>query len=146
MIERASIERASGAHAALLAEIHAAAFPAPDVWSRDVMSLQLDLPTTFGLIHAAGGFILGRVTVDEAEVLTIAVIPAQRRAGLGARLLRAAMDHAARAWATTMFLEVAVTNQPARALYEAHGFVRVGLRRHYYSDGTDALVLRAPLV
>ena len=146
MIERASIEQASGAHAALLAEIHAAAFPAPDVWSRNVISLQLDLPTTFGLIDPAGGFILGRVTVDEAEILTIAVIPTQRRRGLGTRLLCAAMDHAAHMGATTMFLEVAVTNHAARRLYDAHGFIDVGLRRHYYSDGSDALVLRAPLV
>ena len=44
-----------------------------------------------------------------------------------------------------MFLEVAVTNHAARALYAAHGFTEAGLRRHYYSDGTDALILRSTL-
>ena len=44
-----------------------------------------------------------------------------------------------------MFLEVAVTNEAARALYAAHGFTAGRLRRRYYSDGTDALILRSTL-
>ena len=44
-----------------------------------------------------------------------------------------------------MFLEVAVTNDAARALYVRHGFTEAGLRRRYYTDGTDALILRSTL-
>ena len=109
------------------------------------MLLQLEVPATFGLIHSRGGMILGRVAADEAEILTLAVNPGQRRRGIGSALLRAAMDRAASLGATTMFLEVAVTNDPARALYAAHGFTEAGMRRHYYSDGTDALILRSTL-
>ena len=89
--------------------------------------------------------ILARVAADEAEILTLAVDPGQRRRGLGSALLRAAMDRAAGLGAMSMFLEVAVTNHAARALYAAHGFIEAGLRRRYYSDGTDALVLRSTL-
>ena len=56
------------------------------------MLLQLELPATFGLIHPLGGMILGRVAADEAEILTLAVAPAQRRRGIGSALLRAAME------------------------------------------------------
>ncbi len=87
--------------------------------------------------------ILARVAADEAEILTLAVAPPSRRAGLGAALLRAAMRHAGRVGARTMFLEVAVTNGAARALYASFGFREAGLRRGYYIDGTDALVLRS---
>ena len=55
------------------------------------------------------------------------------------------MARAANLGATLMFLEVAVTNDAARALYAAHGFTEAGLRRHYYTDGTDALILRSTL-
>jgi ribosomal-protein-alanine N-acetyltransferase len=55
------------------------------------------------------------------------------------------MNRAAAQGAVAMFLEVAVTNTAARALYAAHGFTEAGLRRRYYSDGTDALVLRSTL-
>ena len=133
------------AHAALLAEIHAAAFPPAESWSRDVIALQLELPTTFALLHSAGGFVMARAVADEAEILTLAVIPAFRRQGLGRRLLGAAMTRAAVLGAAAMFLEVATTNHAARGLYVAMGFVESGLRRRYYADGTDALVLRSTL-
>jgi ribosomal-protein-alanine N-acetyltransferase len=140
-----TIERAGLAHAAVMAEIHRAAFPPKEAWSRDVMLLHLELPTTIGFVHASGGMILARVAADESEILTLAVVPACRRQGIGAALLRIAMAHAAERGATSMILEVAVTNQAARALYLAHGFTEAGLRRHYYADGTDALILRSTL-
>src|SRR5258708_25571952 len=104
------IARATPAHAEVLAEIHRAAFPSGEAWSRDVILLQLELPTTFGLMHSLSGMILFRVAADEAEILTLAVVPDRRRLGLGSALLRAAMDLAATLGAGSMFLEVAVTN------------------------------------
>ena len=139
------IEPATPAHADVLAAIHRTAFARGEAWSRDVMALQLEVPATFGMIHSLGGMILGRVAADEAEILTLAVTPAQRRQGIGSALLGAAMDRAAGQGAVSMFLEVAVTNDAARAMYAAHGFVEAGLRRHYYTDGTDALILRSTL-
>ena len=136
---------ATVAHAAVFADIHAAAFPPAEAWSRDVMALQLDLPTTLGLLSEEGGFILARAVADEAEILTLAVLPSRRRLGLGGRLLRAAMAHCAGSGATSMFLEVATTNHEARGLYTKLGFEEAGLRRRYYLDGTDALVLRSTL-
>ncbi len=145
MDETAGLSVATVAHAAVFAEIHAAAFPPADAWSRDVMSLQLELPTTLGLFSDSGGLVLARTVADEAEILTLAVLPALRRRGLGERLLRAAMARCARSGAASMFLEVATTNHPARGLYKKLGFEEAGLRRRYYSDGTDALVLRSTL-
>jgi ribosomal-protein-alanine N-acetyltransferase len=143
--DEGELQTASSAHAAVMAEIHRAAFPPAESWSRDVVLLQLELPTTFGFVHSRGGMILARVAADEAEILTLAVHPAKRRQGLGAALLRAAMRRAAALGATSMFLEVAVTNRAARDLYAAHGFAESGLRRRYYTDGSDALVLRSTL-
>jgi ribosomal-protein-alanine N-acetyltransferase len=140
-----TIETATRAHAGVLAAIHRAAFPRAEAWSSDVMLLQLEMPATFGLVHSLGGMILGRVAADEAEILTLAVSPGQRRRGVGSALLRAAMDRAAALGAAFMFLEVAVTNDAARALYAAHGFTEAGRRRRYYTDGTDALILRSTL-
>jgi ribosomal-protein-alanine N-acetyltransferase len=128
-----------------MATIHSAACPPNEAWSREVMLLQLGMPTTFGLVHSLGGMILGRVVADEAEILTLAVDPGERRVGVGSALLSAAMHRAASLGASSMFLEVAVTNHAAQALYAAHGFTGAGLRRRYYTDGTDALILRSTL-
>jgi ribosomal-protein-alanine N-acetyltransferase len=136
---------ASQAHIQVLAAIHADAFPEGERWSAEVMSAQLALPGGFGVLADEGGMLLARTAADEAEILTLAVAQASRRRGLARALVRAAMEMAASRGATAMFLEVAAHNEAARALYEGLGFVRVGLRRFYYPNGADALVLRAVL-
>jgi ribosomal-protein-alanine N-acetyltransferase len=139
------IEIATWHHAGVMADIHRTAFPPTEAWSRDVMLLQLGVPAIFGLIYSRFGMVLARVAADEAEILTLAVEPGQRRRGIGSALLGAAMARANGLGAASMFLEVAVTNAAARTLYAAHGFTQAGLRRHYYTDGTDALILRSTL-
>ena len=129
----------------VLAAIHATAFSAGDAWSRDVFDLQLAMPNVFGLIHRDGGLILMRQAADEADVLTLAVVPAARRGGIANALLLEAIGEAARRGVRTVFLEVSTTNSAARALYTKTGFSRVGLRRLYYADRSDALVLRLDL-
>ncbi len=130
----------------MLAALHAAACPPAEAWGPDAMRLQLELPGCFGLLEPGGrGAVLARVAADEAEVLTLAVLPAARRRGLGGALLAAAAREAARRGARTLFLEVAEGNAAARALYAAAGFAPVGRRPRYYPGGADALVLRLDL-
>lgn len=125
-----------------LAAIHAEAFKAP--WSASALAELLASPGVLAVAEA-DGFILIRVVADEAEILTLAVRPTARRAGLGARLVEAATVRAAALGAERMFLEVADSNAAARALYARSGFVEMGRRRGYYAhtDGRreDALTL-----
>ena len=79
----------------------------------------------------------------EAYVQTIAVQPTHQRAGIGTGLLNALIDESSRRGCTTLDLEVRADNDVAIALYERHGFARVGVRRRYYQpSGTDAVVMR----
>lgn len=128
-----------------MATIHAAAFSAQEAWGPDVFGLQLALPNVFGLLYCSSGMILVRVAADEAEILTLAVVPADRRVGVGGVLVREATIRAAAIGARTVFLEVSVANIAARGLYSRAGFVQCGRRLHYYSDASDALVLRLDL-
>ncbi|AZQ69787.1 GNAT family N-acetyltransferase [Silicimonas algicola] len=93
-------------------------------------------------------FALGRVALDEAELLTIAVHRDVRRRGLGAETL-AAFEAAARGRsASRAFLEVAATNAPARALYARAGWSEDGVRRAYYraaSGRIDAILMSKTL-
>jgi GNAT superfamily N-acetyltransferase len=54
-----------------------------------------------------------------------------RRRGVGARLLRAARDHALRTGAARLALSTAVTNTAAQALYERDGWRRDTAFLHY---------------
>ncbi len=123
-----------------MALLHAAAFPFHDRWSAAAFAAQLALPGVFGLLDERGGLALARAVADEAEVLTIAVHPEARRLGIGRALLTAVLSEAARRGAETVFLEVAESNAPARALYDSLAFNPVGRRTGYYASA-DALVL-----
>ena len=125
-------------HAALLAEIHAAAFPPGERWDAAAMAGLLAMPGAFGLLDDRGGFVLARAAGGEAELLTVAVAPPVRRHGVGRALVAGVLDRLG----GPVFLEVAADNQAARGLYGDAGFVACGRRQDYYGPGRDALVLR----
>ena len=132
----------TAATAARLADLHAGAFSAP--WDAAAFESLLGQAGVFA-IEAPEGFILIRSVADEAEILTLAVEPAARRRGVGARLVREGAAAAAARGATRLFLEVADDNPAALALYAGAGFAEAGRRPGYYArpDGRrqDALIL-----
>ncbi len=80
--------------------------------------------------------------LDELHINNLAVLPAYRRAGIGAALLTHVLDAGARMGARRATLEVRRSNEAARQLYERFGFSIVGVREGYYSNPVeDALVL-----
>ncbi|MFN0265176.1 ribosomal protein S18-alanine N-acetyltransferase [Tepidamorphus sp. 3E244] len=136
--------------AAEIAALHRRADPPG--WSLDAWRGQLAQPATCCIGGWLDGTLVGFVTLGiaagEAEVLMIAVDPAHRNAGLARKLLRHALELAAERGAQTCFLEVAVDNAPACALYARCGFSQVAVRKGYYARGkgvVDALVLARPL-
>ena len=108
----------------------------------------LSPPATPQAAQDLKGFALGRVTLDEAELLTIAVSPERRRQGIGRACLTAFEAEAQRRGAETAYLEVAASNIAALALYERAGWARHGTREGYYraKDGrVDAILMRKHL-
>jgi ribosomal-protein-alanine N-acetyltransferase len=95
------------------------------------------------------GFILSRMAVDEAEILSVAVAPARRGRGFSRRLLDLHLRRLAGIGVRRVFLEVDEGNIPARKLYARAGFRDVGRRETYYQDqrarSAAALVLRRDL-
>ena len=131
-----------------LAALHVAAFTTPRPWSAAEFASLLAEPSVF-VIARPDAFIVGRVVVDEAEILTIAVASAARRQGIGAGLISDFAQQAAKRGATHAFLEVAADNTAALALYAKAGFAPVGRRRGYFHTPqgrqTDALVMSRSL-
>lgn len=130
-----------------LAALHASAFTHSRPWSAAEFAALLDQPAVFATTHAAG-FALGRITLDEVELLTIAVGPDERRKGIGGRILDQFLATARARGGRIVFLEVDARNAAALALYHGRGFACVGQRRGYYgagADRSDALVLQLTL-
>ena len=96
---------------------------------------------------SVSGFIVARRVASDLEVLNFAVAPAQRRCGVGAALLNAALAWGSTFAAEKAFLEVRVSNLAAIRFYERHGFEVTGRRPRYYTAPIeDALVLAASCV
>jgi ribosomal-protein-alanine N-acetyltransferase len=95
------------------------------------------------------GFIVGQIAADEAEILSIGVLPRFQHRGVGRLLVEALARAVKRAEVRRLFLEVAADNQAAFELYRALGFTAVGMRQGYYARPgaapQDALVLALPL-
>ena len=123
-----------------LAEMEAICFSGTlNTWSESQFRSHLENPNGITISDEAG-FIVGRVAADEAELLTLGILPAMRRKGHGGRLLRSFEVMAAKMGAKEAFLEVAANNAAAIALYSRHGFQQVGCRRDYYSRGRTLAV------
>lgn len=134
MIELAS---AGAADADTVDRIMAAAFDPQygEAWTRSQCIGILAMPgvwlTLARVDGFAAGFALTRAIMDEAELLLIAVDPARRRAGVGGALLRGVIADCRARGVARLHLEVRANN-PAIALYAAHGFAPAGVRRNYY--------------
>jgi ribosomal-protein-alanine N-acetyltransferase len=115
-------------------------------WTRQDFAGLLASPGVAGWLIDEIGVALCRLAADEAELLTIAVMPEHRRAGAGRRLLEAATAWARDGGAQALFLEVGTDNPAARALYDRAGFQVVGGRRGYYARAggapADAVIMR----
>lgn len=151
MIERAffRLETFGDRAPAILASLHARAFPEKEVWSETEICDVLAMSGVSGWVAVCKGtpcgFVLIRQCLEEAEVLTLAVDPDFQRQSVGRALMGEAMTFLKEQGAERLFLEVSINNQAAKALYQRLQFEPCGHRKRYYPDGSDALVLRYDL-
>lgn len=145
-----TIETADPSAAGHIAALHQTLFDSP--WDAEAFRTLMAghgalclLARQPGSGDVLAGFILCQAAADEAEVLSLAVTRAEQRRGIARELVEAALPHLRLAGATRLYLEVADDNIPARALYQALGFVECARRNNYYRDGrtapVDAIVL-----
>lgn len=83
---------------------------------------------------------------DQGELANIAVEARYRGQRIGAMLLDHALETAASRGVESVYLEVRVSNDAARQMYESRGFEQIGVRRNYYDrPREDACVLMTRL-
>jgi len=134
--------------------IDQACFPAGISYSRAELRLYMRRRASFTLIAVSGepdaaiaGFIVAEAGARaRGHIITIDVIAAARRFGMGSLLLRAAEDRLISAGCRSVELETAVDNAAALLFYKRHGYSVVTTYPRYYSNGVDASVLEKTLV
>ena len=83
------------------------------------------------------GFCILQPVLDEANLLLMAIDPAQQGQGLGYQLLEASVVMLKNN-PVQIFLEVRESNQAAIKLYEKSGFHQIDLRKNYYPNANGS--------
>lgn len=134
-----------------LAELERTCFAA-DAWSKSmilssirqpyayvwiVQDLQMQKIIAYAVLYLAG---------EEGDIANIAVLPAERKQGIGGMLLDTMLNRGREVGAQTIFLEVRQSNTNAMRLYQSRGFTVIGKRRNYYRHPREDAVCMAKTV
>jgi len=124
-------------------------FPPGISYSRQELKVYIRGRESFTLVasdqsNQIAGFIVvhGGMT---GHVITIDVMAAARRSGVGSLLLQAAEERLRADGSSAVGLETAVDNLAALSFYKRHGYSVIRTWPRYYSNGVDALVLNKEL-
>lgn len=124
----------------------------PRSWSRSVFEGELDQVrhgSRYYVVARRGRRVVGYAGLwividpdgDQAHITNIVVHPDHRRQGIGARLMshlaQVAIDRSCVAWT----LEVRSSSTGAQELYRRFGFAPAGVRKRYYENTEDAIVM-----
>lgn len=118
-----------------------------DPWSKNMFTAELG--------NSASVFIVARdeetgkaigyggvwTVMDVADITNIAVDEEYRRQGVGGEILRLLIKICKERQVETVNLEVRTDNQKAINLYKKTGFEECGLRKKYYHNRDDALLM-----
>lgn len=87
------------------------------------------------------GLIIYSVSIDVADIEGLVVVSTERRNGYGKILLERALIEIAEKGVKKVLLEVRESNFPAISLYKSCGFKEISIRKKYYADGENAVIL-----
>lgn len=115
-------------------------------WSRNHFRNEIVSPHAFSLVAVfrdgtPAGYICPVLVLDEGEIRNVAVRLDLRGKGIGRLLVETVLNGFRLRGAAYVSLEVRPTNTVAVSLYESCGFIRIGLRKAYYENGEDAILM-----
>ncbi|QBI52354.1 ribosomal protein S18-alanine N-acetyltransferase [Streptomonospora litoralis] len=133
-------------------ELERALFPG-DAWSEDMMRSELAESTRHYYVACRSGGAAGedgpvmayaglRAVPPDGDVQTIAVDRSWWGRGVASALLTELLGAAYTRGVREVLLEVRSDNPRAKELYRRFMFTEIGVRRGYYRDGVDAIVMR----
>lgn len=132
-------------HVLQVAQLESLCFADP--WSEMSIESELRSIWSYWLVAVEGdqvvGYIGSQSSIDESDVMNVAVHPDWRRRGIAEKMIDSLIAALKNRGTHSLTLEVRASNAPAIALYHKMGFVQVGCRKNYYRNPKeDALILR----
>ena len=116
-----------------------------DFWNVDILKDELASKTSQFICAKYENKIVGfagiKIVLDEVDIMNIAVKEDYRRQGIATLLLSHIFNICKERHIKTIHLEVNEKNYSAISLYQKFGFKQVGLRKKYYHNTDDAILM-----
>ena len=126
-----------------IAELEQSCFTFP--WNYDMVSETQSQNNFCGVVAEKNNLVVGYAGAiyasEIADIALVAVDPAFRRQNIAESAVKALIDKLILKGVEKIFLEVRRSNTPAKALYNKVGFKEIGIRKNYYEDAEDAIVM-----
>lgn len=120
-----------------------------DGWTENMLNSGFDGGRLFAFGTLDEHKLLGAITIslslDDADIEGIVVDREFRCKGIGFALIQKAHEFIKENGKNRVLLEVREANEQAIALYLKAGYKKISVRKSYYSDGENALVMEKEL-
>lgn len=148
--DRFTIESMHRKHLRQILPLEQAAYPTS--WSRSVFESELDqvgngsrcyivIRSAQRLVGYAGLWFVDDPDGGQAHVTNVVVDSDRRREGIATRLLLELAERAIERGCVAWTLEVRASSEGAIELYRRFGFAPAGVRKRYYENDEDAIVM-----
>ena len=114
-------------------------------WSYNILKQELENGKSKYFVAKQENEIVGfagiLLIIDQVNIMNIVVKKDKRNFGIGSLILEEIIRYSKIHNATSITLEVNEKNIPAIKLYKKYGFKQVGLRRKYYNNEDNAILM-----
>ncbi len=143
MVSNLTIEKMTSDDIDGVYEVENTSFSKP--WSRESFEKEVSNNIATYLVAKIDNKVVGYIGVwqvlDEGHITNVAVHREYRGQKIGDKLVQAMVDICKKNEIVAMTLEVRVSNLVAQNLYKKYGFESVGIRKCYYEDKEDAMIM-----
>ncbi|MGE9548029.1 ribosomal protein S18-alanine N-acetyltransferase [Snodgrassella sp. CS2] len=117
----------------------------PSPWSTAQLTTIISAPQPVWVVdlpeHGIVAMLVWQKIPNEAEIHLLDTHPAHRRQGYAQQLLNHLFHCVQSETIDRILLEVRTSNMGAIKLYKCNGFENCGLRKSYYQNGEDAIIM-----
>ena len=118
-------------------------------WTHNILESELKSKNSYFIVATIDDKIVGfaglKIVLDQSDVMNIVVRKDQRQNGIGSIMLEYLIEYSKSLNLKTITLEVNENNLSAIRLYNKFNFDHIGIRKKYYRDNSDAIIMSKQL-
>ena len=116
-----------------------------DFWNENILKSELENPNSYYIVAKENDSIVGFgglwKSIDDIHITNIVTKKILRKKGIGKSNLNELINQAKIFGYNIITLEVNENNLPAISLYKEFGFEEIGIRKRYYNNMENAIIM-----